>query len=395
MTDPHMTGPPVTDPQSTGPAVPAVPLHCPTCGSEVRGSDSFCEACGTSLAFAAATDADGTPLGSDDDLLESPITLSRSLVSSTPEAATDTVVVNRRPCRECGGTVGPDGYCEVCGTKAPTERDHYTEQPAPWVAACSDRGIRHDRNEDASAIAADAAPGSRAVLVACDGVSTSTDSDVAALAAARAARDVLVAHNPAGIGLPASRTAAVASAIGAAVAAANDAVIAHTAPNSPNAASCTFACAVVEGDQATYGNVGDSRVYWIPDTGEAALLSVDDSVAQLRIDSGATREQAEAGPQAHAITKWLGRDAPDLTPTTGTVQLTEPGWLVVCTDGLWNYASEPRALQHVFAEQIATIGSAGESAVGLDPLPLTEALVRWACDQGGKDNITVALARRS
>ncbi len=35
-------------------------------------------------------------------------------------------------------------------------------------------------------------PGSRAVLVVCDGVSTSTDSDVASLAAARAARDVLV-----------------------------------------------------------------------------------------------------------------------------------------------------------------------------------------------------------
>ena len=50
------------------------------------------------------------------------------------------------------------------------------------MAACCDRGVRHHRNEDATATAADPAPGSRAVLVVCDGVSTSIDSDVASLA---------------------------------------------------------------------------------------------------------------------------------------------------------------------------------------------------------------------
>ncbi len=387
--DPALADPrPPADPAL--PAEPALPpdpvLHCPNCGSEVRATDSFCEACGTSLAFASPTDDAGAPVVGEDELLESPITLSRSVV--TEEASADTVVVARPRCAECGGTVGADGYCEVCGTKAPSERDHYTEQPAPWVAAVCDRGVRHDRNEDASAIAADPEPGSRAVLVVCDGVSTSTDSDVASLAAARTARDVLVAHRPAGLGLPASRTGALAAAIGGAVAVANDAVIAHTAPTSKNAASCTFACAIVEGDQATYGNIGDSRVYWLPDAGEGRVLSVDDSVAQLRIESGVSREEAEAGPQAHAITKWLGRDAPDLTPTTGSLELTEPGWLLVCSDGLWNYASEPAELKTVFGEVSTALG-------GAEPLALAEGLVRWACEQGGKDNITVALARHA
>jgi serine/threonine protein phosphatase PrpC len=371
-------------------------LHCPTCGAEVHAGDSFCEACGTSLAFAAPIDGEGQPVSGDDDLLESPITLSRSIEQQpgdTSEEMSDTVVVARRGCTSCGGPVGPDGYCEVCGTKAPSERDHYTEQPAAWVASCCDRGVRHHRNEDASALAAEPEPGSRAVLVVCDGVSTSTDSDVASLAAARAARDVLVAHRPAGIGLPASRTAALASAIEASVAVANDAVIANTAPNSPNAASCTFAAAVVVGSSVTFGNIGDSRVYWIPDPGDDTprLLSVDDSVAQLRIDSGVSREEAEAGPQAHAITKWLGRDAPDIAPTTGSIELGSPGWVVACTDGLWNYVSEPDALQTLIADQTAALG--GGAGEGVDPLPLSEALVRWACDQGGKDNITVALAR--
>ncbi len=41
------------------------------------------------------------------------------------------------------------------------------------------------------AVAAGPELGDHAVLVVCDGVSSSTDSDVASLAAARAARDVL------------------------------------------------------------------------------------------------------------------------------------------------------------------------------------------------------------
>ena len=106
----------------------------------------------------------------------------------------------RRSAPPCGGAVAADGYCATCGARAPSPRDHFVEQPAPWVAAVCDRGVRHPRNEDAVAVAADPEPGTRAVLVVCDGVSSSTDSDVASLAAARAARDVLAASHPARAG---------------------------------------------------------------------------------------------------------------------------------------------------------------------------------------------------
>ena len=53
----------------------------------------------------------------------------------------------------------PTATATTCGTKAPSARDHFTEQPAPWVAGVCDRGIRHARNEDAMAVAADAEPG--------------------------------------------------------------------------------------------------------------------------------------------------------------------------------------------------------------------------------------------
>ena len=353
-------------------------LRCPSCGASVGAGDAFCENCRHPLHPQVEAAA---PQLSDS---AAPIEITRSVRVSAQDE--DTVPVTR-PCLNCGGVVGADGYCEICGMKAPSERDHYTEQPAPWVAACCDRGIRHHRNEDATAIGADPEPGSRAVLVVCDGVSTSLDSDVASLAGARAARDLLMATRPAGLGTPASVTSAMAHAMKQAATTANEAVIANTAPDSENAASCTFSAAVLEGDQIYYGNVGDSRTYWIPDPDSAeppVQLSVDDSVAQARITMGVPRDEAENGPQAHAITKWLGRDSPDFTPTTGSTTVGSPGWLLVCSDGLWNYASEAPALQALIAE----LGGADP-----DPLPLAVSLVKWANEQGGKDNIGVALAR--
>jgi len=201
---------------------------CPSCSTTVDDRERFCEACGATLSPDGDTAATADPTAA----------ASPDTVEAAAEAPVEAAV-----CASCGGRVAADGYCETCGTKAVSERDHYTEQPASWVAACCDRGIRHHRNEDATAIAANPAAGSRAVLVVCDGVSTSLDSDVASLAGARAARDLLVAQQPAGLGVPASRAAATTSALEAATARANAAVIEHTAPESDNSASCTFAAA--------------------------------------------------------------------------------------------------------------------------------------------------------
>ena len=384
MSDQTVQGPrPVshTDVDGVAPGAGTTPSTCPDCGAQVGASDAFCETCGQELTPTSAALAP-RPVEA-----EVPIEVSRSV--QRPPAAeddNDTIPVTR-PCSSCGGPVGADGYCQICGMKAPSERDHYTEQPASWVAACCDRGIRHHRNEDATAIAADPEPGSRAVLVVCDGVSTSIDSDVASLAGAQAARDLLAASRPAGLGTRTSVAAAMAQAIEQAAAEANAAVTARTAPDSTNAAACTFSAVVFDKHQIHFGNVGDSRVYWIPDPGagdQPIQLSVDDSVASARIAMGVSREEAENGPGAHAITKWLGRDSPDHTPMTGALEVTTPGWVLVCSDGLWNYASEATALQALIAEL---------SRTDARPLPLAVRLVAWANEQGGKDNIGVALAR--
>lgn len=296
-------------------------------------------------------------------------------------------------CAECGeGTYDADGYCGRCGARAADPHDHEEVAPAPWLAGVCDRGVRHATNEDALAVAAEEGTG-RAAIVVCDGVSTAMRSQEASAHAVSAAVEVLMS-SASGAGTPASgdvvealgtRLDAAADAAAEAVAGVTGGPAADRPPGDQGFAtnpSCTFVAALVEDGVAVVGSVGDSRAYWLPDAGRPQLLTTDDSWAEEQIRLGAPRADAEAGPQAHTITRWLGVDAPDHTPAKVALPLTQAGWLLVCSDGLWNYASAPDALADVV-----------DSLDRSDSLDLARGLVEWANAQGGRDNITVGLAR--
>ncbi len=338
---------------------------CPVCGAAAASGARFCEACGAPLPgapAAAASPGGGVPAAG-------------APVAGAPAAPA---------CAECGATIDEDGYCTACGAKAPSPRDHVVERPQPWVGAVSDRGVRRTRNEDAFAVAAGGAPGEFAVLVVCDGVSSAEASDVASLAAAGAARDVLVRTRPgvAGEGSTATAGARLTSAADAA----NRAVVRATPhDHGESPASCTFVVALLENGRITAGVVGDSRAYWLPDDGQARLLTVDDSLAAELIATGIERAEAEAGPFAHTITRWLGVDSPGHAPRLTTQDVDGAGWLLACSDGLWNYCSP--------AGDLAALVRRTAAAAGEEPLATASALVDWANAQGGHDNITVTLAR--
>lgn len=297
-----------------------------------------------------------------------------------------------RPCTRCGGPIAADGYCEACGEPAVSERDHGEESPAGWVAGVCDRGIRHHRNEDAMGLLADTAPGSFAVLVVCDGVSTAAHSDVASKAAAGAALAALGERRPHGpkpiVGTLPERMAAWSTQLRVAAARANAAIVDTALDDDEDRASppsCTFVAAIVDGPLVVTGSIGDSRAYWVPDDGPPAQLTEDDSWAQEMVRRGLPRAAAETSPQAHAITRWLGPDAPDADVRADAAVPDRDGWILVCSDGLWNYSSSP--------EEIARTLHRVQAAVGTDPLALARGLVNWANDQGGRDNVTVTLAR--
>jgi serine/threonine protein phosphatase PrpC len=240
----------------------------------------------------------------------------------------------------------------------------------------------HARNEDATALAAS---NGRIVLVVCDGVSSTTDSEAASVAAARAARDALAVAPPPPSRAPAALTEFWISQLEAAVVAAQNEAEAAAAKvgASETPPSCTFVAAVVDAPVLVCGWVGDSRCYWFGDDGTALQVSVDDSWAGAEIAQGVAREVAETDPRAHSITRWLGLDAPTRVPTCASVPVGAGGWVLVCSDGLWNYCSAAPDVRRLLGEE--------RSRLGDDPLAVASALCDWANEQGGHDNVTVAL----
>jgi serine/threonine protein phosphatase PrpC len=356
---------------------------CPACGSSVTATDQFCESCGAPLGGASVT-ATARPEGDARTHFIEPPSAGRP--EGAPDMAPEVAPSPLPPCAACGGAVDEERWCTVCGLRAPSPRDHWSEQPAAWVGAVCDRGIRHARNEDAMATAADEAAGSFCALVVCDGVTTAAASDIASLAACNAALEVLTADRGAADGSPAARVVHWTSRIEAASLAANRAAtaVAATVPPDAEPPSCTFVAAVLDGPFVVAGWAGDSRAYWFPDDGQPVQLTVDDSWATDQVALGMSRETAEADPRAHSITRWLGADAGDAPARCASMPIAGPGWLLVCSDGLWNYCSPAADLRTLVHTLIETHGD--------DPVKVADALVAFANQAGGHDNITVALA---
>jgi serine/threonine protein phosphatase PrpC len=262
-------------------------------------------------------------------------------------------------CASCGspGRAG-DRFCEVCGNRHDDPRDR-VEVPGADLAGVSDRGYRHHHNEDALALRSLPAPPGRAAVrlaVVCDGVSSVPRPDLASAAAAGVALDRLAELLGSGAGDP-------EEALVAAGHAATDAVAQLTAGTSlPRPSACTIVAAVVTGDHATVGWLGDSRAYWLPaDGGPIALLTRDDSAS------------------AHAITAWLGSGSPARDVHLATLRPTTPGALVLCTDGLWNLHDATSLAQALTTDPVD------------DPLGAARELVDSALARGGPDNVTAAV----
>jgi serine/threonine protein phosphatase PrpC len=289
-------------------------------------------------------------------------------------------------CPSCqSAQISADGHCESCGHRLPSSRDH-TELDLGLLAGVTDRGLRHRRNEDAMALAtAERDGGPAALAVVCDGVSTSLRSDEASLAAANAAVRVLLAAVRAGQDLTeASRDA---------VFAAQEAVSGLGGPAEPGDStsarsldqpSATFVSAVLTSEEITLCWLGDSRAYWL-DAGSlpaAKRLTTDDSVAAEMIAAGLVSEaDALALPNAHVVTGWIGPDLRGTSPHVARFDPPGPGVLLLCSDGLWNYQPEAAKLAELVLPAALT-----------DPLGAAGALVRFALQSGGSDNVTVVLA---
>jgi serine/threonine protein phosphatase PrpC len=268
--------------------------------------------------------------------------------------------------------VSPDGYCENCGRKVPVGRDH-AELDLELVAGVTDRGLRHQRNEDAMALATAPGPhGPVALAIVSDGVSSAPRPDEASLTAVRTAMRVLATSVRAG-----------EDPVGASMAAAKATAQALNAMVGPEGApAATYVSAVVDREVITVCWAGDSRAYWLAtDPASSARLTRDDSLAEEIVAAGlASVDEAMASPQAHVITRWMGADLPDPQPHVAQFAPPGPGVLLVCSDGLWNYRPEA-----------ADLAALALPAALTDPLAAASSMVKFAVESGGIDNITAVL----
>jgi serine/threonine protein phosphatase PrpC len=158
---------------------------------------------------------------------------------------------------------------------------------------------------------------------------------------------------------------------------------AMTILGSPSRApSATYVSVIVGPGEATLCWLGDSRAYWLATESESVRLTRDDSLAEELVAQGQmTEAEAMASPQAHVITRWLGADVAAAEPHVTRFVPPGRGVILVCSDGLWNYLPEAADLVKLALPTALT-----------DPLGAARALVKFALDAGGTDNITAVLA---
>ena len=252
------------------------------------------------------------------------------------------------------------------------------------VACASHIGLRHETNQDAAALGIDGS-GHHIVLVVADGVSSTEGAEECARVASHTARDYLAATMDQGLPINDDDTVTLFERTFQKT---HEAVVSGSGP----IGACTLAAAVATHDRIVVGNIGDTRTYWFPDDGDPVRLSIDDSMAQAQMDLGLSREEAERGMGAHAITKWIGASATDVAPRVMAYQPQQSGWLLVCSDGLWNHVPDAGDLARLMADLVSKAHTDDHGHAS--PAGVANGLIAHANNCGGHDNITVALWRR-
>jgi serine/threonine protein phosphatase PrpC len=141
----------------------------------------------------------------------------------------------------------------------------------------------------------------------------------------------------------------------------------------------TITCVLTAGLDGVIAHVGDSRAY-VFRGGRLRQLTRDHTLAQELVDAGELASLAEASRFMRvALTNCLGGKFPTVKVETTPLHLADGDRLLLCTDGLSDLVSEEEIIK-VLHEQPAS-----QDACRL--------LVEQALDRGGRDNVTVILAR--
>ena len=147
----------------------------------------------------------------------------------------------------------------------------------------------------------------------------------------------------------------------------------------------TVTVGCIDGSRLWYASVGDSRLY-AKGSGESALrqLTRDDSVVGMLAESPNVKPATLVNhPMRHLLTNVLG-PRPDVVVEVEHLDLADSEVILLTSDGMHGAVGDP---------VIDAILDGHEH--GMDLHAAAEHLVEAALGAGGRDNITIALARYS
>lgn len=240
-------------------------------------------------------------------------------------------------------------------------------------------GKQRDHNEDTIfALNAIIADGEHdlpvGVFIVADGMGGHQNGEVASRAAAKAMADYLITRlcSPVlgikGEGLSESIQEVMESGVREA----------HRAVqrNAPGGGT-TLTTAFVIGEQVTMAHVGDSRAYFIFPDGRMKVITQDHSYVQRLLELGQiTEKEALNHPQRNVLYRALGQAEP-FRADVNTYEIPHPGYIMVCSDGLWGYVPENEIFRIIKSNKSLTMAC--------------HHLVEAANAAGGPDNISVIL----
>lgn len=141
----------------------------------------------------------------------------------------------------------------------------------------------------------------------------------------------------------------------------------------------TLTAACIYGPNAVVSHVGHSRAYLFRD-GRLQQLTGEHTMAQALVKAGAIQEEdAKTHPFRRTLTKAISTKRGNAQAEIHIIPLEDGDQLLLCTDGLSEVISDSR-----IAEFLSKPGAASETCKELVDLALAE---------GGRDDVTVTLAR--
>jgi len=249
------------------------------------------------------------------------------------------------------------------------------------VGSCQSVGMQRNHNEDtlitlSAVVADDMTDLPFGVFIVADGMGGHQYGEVASGTAARAMAEYLITKlysSLAGV-RPEAQGESLQEIMEAGVNEANQAVI-RKAPGG----GTTLTTALVIGEQVTIAHVGDSRAYFLFNDGRVQALTQDHSLVRRLVQlKQITEEEALVHPQRNVLYRAIGQNEP-FRPDINSYLLPHPGYLMICSDGLWGVVNENEISRIVL--NAPSLTSACQS------------LIDAANDAGGPDNITVVLVQ--